>query len=155
MKNHFITNIEKQQKSHTNTCLILLISIIPFMVLEIMTHEPVFIEFAFLLFLLVLYTLKQIQKSNNILILINETKEKLQKTKIKKTYQEGSHIITNPDPKILNLGGYAYIGTDDYGTKLYQNITDVIVCGRINPIDGEIIYDDCGIPTYIISNINS
>ncbi len=155
MKNQFITNIEKQQTKYINTCLTLLISIIPFMVLEIMTHKPVFIEFAFLLFLFILYTLKQIQKSNNTLELIKEAKEKLQNTKIKKIYQEGCHIITNPDPKVLNLGGYVYIGTDDYGTKLYQNITDVIVCGRINPIDGEIIYDNCGIPAYIINNVSS
>ena len=47
----FIQQTKQKQKKFQNTCAILFASIIPFMVLEILTHKPIFIEFSFILFL--------------------------------------------------------------------------------------------------------
>lgn len=147
----FINKINQSQKELQNTCAILLISIIPFMVLEILTHKVIFIEFSLILFLYILYNIKQILNLDKTKELIKETKEKLQKTSIKKVYPKGHHIISNPNHTILDLGGYTYIGTDN-GVKIYQNTTEIVVCGTINPNSGEIIYDNYGVPTYLINN---
>ena len=54
-------------------------------------------------------------------------------------------MIINPSKTILDLGGYILIGEDDRGTKIYQNIKEVVVLGEVAP-DGKVIYDDYGIP---------
>ncbi len=146
----FINQINQNISKLQNTCSILLISIIPFMILEILTHKLVFIEFSFILFLYLLYNIKQILNLTNSLELINEVKTKLQKTNIKKVYPKGYHIIANPNNTVLNLGGYTYIGTDS-GLKIYQNTTEIVVCGSRNP-NGEVIYDEYGVPAYLINN---
>lgn len=154
MKTHeeFVKTTKDTQKKLQNTCAIVFISIIPFMVLEILTHKSIFLEFSFILLLYALYNLKQILNLNKTLELIKETKIKLQKTNIQKLYPEGHHLISNPKPTILDLGGYSYVGTDNHGIKIYQNTTDIIVCGTINPYNGEIIYDEYGIPAYLINS---
>jgi len=146
----FIQQTKQKQKKFQNTCAILFASIIPFMVLEILTHKPIFIEFSFILFLYALYNIKQIFNLNKILELIKETKLKLKQNNIKKLYPEGHHILINPNHTVLDLGGYAYVGTDN-GLKIYQNTTEIIVCGIRNPNNGEITYDEYGIPTYLIN----
>lgn len=152
MKKHeeFIIQTKQKQTKLQNTCTIIFISIIPFMILEILTHNPVFIEFSFTLLLYALYHVKQILNLNKNLELIQSAKTKLQKTNIKKIYPEGHHIISNPKSNILDLGAYAYVGTDNYGMKIYQNTTEIVVCGSVNPNSGEVIYDEYGIPTYLI-----
>ena len=146
-----ISKLETKQTKFQNSCAILLISIIPFMILEILTHKLIFIEYSLILFLYTLYNIKQLLNLNNSLELIKETKNKLQKTNIKKVYPKGHHIIANPNNEILNLEAYVFIGTDN-GIKLYQNITEIIVSGTRNPNNGQITYDEYGIPQYLINN---
>jgi len=151
-REEFIKRIKENQKKYTNATVLVLFSIIPFMILEILNHKLIFIEFGFILFLFAAYNLKQILNLNNRLEIIKNTQLKLQKNNIKKVYPEGHHIIANPNHTILDLGGYAYVGTNNHGLKIYQNITDIVVCGTIDPVNGEVIYDEYGIPTYLINN---
>lgn len=154
MKTHeqFIKQTEEKKETYTKNSTFLLISVIPFMIFEILTHKLVFLEFSIILFLGAVYFIKQLINLNKRLELIKETQIKLQKTNIKKIYPEGHHVIANPNKAVLQLGAYAYVGTDNHGLKIYQNTTEIIVCGSINPTNGEVIYDEYGVPAYLINN---
>ena len=135
---------------YKNKTTLLLLTIIPFMLLFIMTYIQVFIDFALILFLLVIYYLKQIVSLTNEINLVEEISLKAKKVKIKKTYKRGSHLIQNPSQAILSLGGYTYVGKDERGIKIFQNITEVTVFGEINTNSGEVVYDKYGVPSNLI-----
>lgn len=150
--NKAIKHIKTKCNEHQKQASIFLLATIPFMLFMILTHKLVFIEFGIILFGLGLYNTKKIVDLNEEINTIKELSLKLQKNNIKKVYPEGHHWITNPTNAILDLGGYEFIGKDEHGLKIYQNVTDVVVCGQINPQNGEVIYDDFGIPSHYIND---
>ncbi len=143
-----LNNLNIKLKKHQKESIICLISTIPFMIFMILTHKLIFAEFGLVLFGLGLYSIKKVINVNEELAMIDQITLKVKSGTIRKIYPEGHHIIANPSNTILDLGGYIYIGEDDHGTKIYQNITEVIVLGEVTP-NGQVIYDDYGIPVYL------
>ena len=141
--------LEFKAHKYQRECGIIFLSIVPFIILMLLTHRLVFLEFGLVLLAVSIYfvrkTISVKEEIENLSFLSN----KIKTSKVRKVYPEGHHLITNPTNAILDLGGYACIGEDFKGTKIYQNITDVVVPGEIMP-SGEVIYDEFGIPTYLI-----
>ena len=140
-----INNLNRRMRKHQKESYFYLLATIPFMVFMILTHHVIFAEFGLIFFALALYAIKQIVNVNEELITIDKIKLKVKSNNIRKIYPEGHHMIINPSKTILDLGGYILIGEDDRGTKIYQNIKEVVVLGEVAP-DGKVIYDDYGIP---------
>ncbi len=150
--NELVRNLKIKIKKYHIQSYILLISVILFMTFMLLMHKSIFLEFGFILFLLALYTIWKFMSLNDELVIIDNLKKEAVTSKFQKVYKEGHHMIANPTNAALDLGGYVYVGKDERGTKIYQNITDVVVLGRINP-NGEVVYDDFGIPAYLINNL--
>lgn len=150
--NKTIKQIQIKCNNHQKEASLFLLATIPFMLFMVLTHKIIFMEFGIILFGLGLYNVKKIIDLSEEIITIKELSLKLQKNNLKKVYPEGHHWIANPTNAILDLGGYEFIGKDEHGIKIYQNTTDVVVCGQINPQNGEVIYDDFGIPSHYIND---
>ncbi len=146
-----LNNLNKKIDTHKKESTVCLLGAIPFMVFMILTHKLIFAEFGLVLFALALYLIKKIINLNEELIAIDKIKIKVKSNKIRKIYPEGHHMIVNPSNTILDLGGYIYVGEDDRGMKIYQNITEVVVLGEVTP-NGQVIYDDYGIPIYFFED---
>lgn len=147
-----ITNIKAKSNEHQKYASLLLLSEIPFMIFMVLTHKLIFMEFGIILFALAIYNVKKIIDLNEEIIAIKELSLKLEKNNLRKVYPEGHHWVANPTNAILDLGGYEFIGKDEHGIKIYQNTTDVVVCGQINPQNGEVVYDEFGIPSHYIND---
>ena len=87
--NKTIKNIKEKCNTHQKQASLFLLVTIPFMLLMILTHKIVFIEFGAILFAFALYNIKKIVDLNEEINTIKELSLKLQKNNLKNSPAHG------------------------------------------------------------------